>query len=111
MILTSPQIVMLIAIITVGTMITRFVPFLLFPESKTPPQTIVYLSDALPCAIIGFLVVYCLKGVSISVTPHGLPELISLAFIALIYWKKENTLLSIVGGTALYMFLVQVVFA
>ena len=110
MTLTPAQTFVIIACITLGTMATRFLPFLLFPESKKPPRFILYLGDVLPSAIIGFLVVYCLKGVSLAAAPHGLPEAAALLAVALLYRLKGNTLLSIAGGTVVYMLLVQLVF-
>ena len=110
MVLTPFQTLAVIACVMAGTLVTRFLPFAVFPESKKPPQFILYLSDVLPCAVIGFLVVYCLKGVSLSAAPHGLPELIALAAIALLHKLRGNTLLSIAGGTVVYMLLVQLVF-
>lgn len=104
------QAVATIAVVAFGTMLTRFVPFLLFPESKEPPRFIRYLGKVLPYAMTGLLVVYSLKDVSLMSGSHGIPEAIAmLAIIALHVWKK-NMLLSIAGGTILYMVLVQLVF-
>ena len=100
----------MILAIALGTMITRFTPFLLFPEKKEPPKIILYLGKVLPPAMMGLLVVYCLKSVSITATPHGLPELIAIAVIVLLHKWKNNVLLSIGGGTLVYMVLVQAVF-
>lgn len=110
MTLSPLQTLAIIACIVLGTMTTRFLPFLLFPESKKPPRFILYLGDVLPCAVIGFLVVYCLKGVSVTAAPHGAPEALALLAIAFLYRWKRNSLLSIAGGTVLYMLLVQLVF-
>ncbi|MEG0804279.1 MAG: branched-chain amino acid transporter permease, partial [Pygmaiobacter sp.] len=88
----------------------RFVPFLIFPEHKTPPRFVQYLGKVLPPAVIGLLVVYCLKDVQLCSGSHGLPELIAIAGIVLLHRWKSNTLLSIGGGTVLYMILVQCVF-
>ncbi|MBT1160860.1 branched-chain amino acid transporter permease [Bifidobacterium sp. SO1] len=105
------QAVATIAVVALGTMLTRFVPFLLFPESKEPPRFVRYLGKVLPYAMTGLLVVYSLKDVSLTSGGHGIPEAISmLAIIGLHAWKK-NMLLSIAGGTILYMVLVQTVFA
>ena len=99
-----------IILCALGTMLTRFLPFLVFNPKKPTPKYIQYLGSALPGAIFGMLVVYCLRGVDLFSAPHGLPELIACtAVVALHLWKK-NTLLSIAAGTALYMVLVQVVF-
>ena len=103
------QKVLTIAVVALGTQITRFSAFLVFPEGKTPPKFISYLASVLPCAVIGMLVVYCLKDAVFS-RLHCLPELIAIAFIVVLHKWKKNTLLSIAGGTVLYMFLVQSVF-
>lgn len=104
------QAVAMILIMAALTFFIRGLPFLLFSgKSKTPPY-ITYLGKVLPYAIIGMLVVYCLKNVSVFSAPFGLPELIAGAAIVLVHYWKRNTLLSIGGGTLLYMFLVQVIF-
>lgn len=104
------QAVAMILIMAALTFFIRGLPFLLFSgKSKTPPY-ITYLGKVLPYAIIGMLVVYCLKNVSVFSAPFGLPELIAGAAIVLVHCWKRNTLLSIGGGTLLYMFLVQVIF-
>lgn len=110
MLLTSSQTLIMILAIALGTMITRFTPFLLFPERKEPPRIIIYLGKVLPPAMMGLLVVYCLKGVSVTATPHGLPELIAILVIVLLHKWKSNVLISIGGGTLVYMVLVQAVF-
>lgn len=109
--LTEIQTLIMILAVTFGTMITRFVPFLLFPQSKEPPKYILYLGRVLPPAMMGLLVVYCLKDVSLANSPHGLPELLAIAAIVIVHKWKGNVLISIGGGTLLYMFLVQVVFS
>lgn len=99
-----------IAICACATMLTRFLPFLVFSSKKPTPKYIEYLGKALPCAIFGMLVVYCLKGVSVTVFPFGLPELIAiLVTVGLHLWKRQM-LFSIAGGTICYMLLVQLVF-
>ena len=102
---TMQEIITILAVIF-GTMVTRFLPFILFPEGKTPPKYISWLGTVLPCAVIGFLVVYSLKD-TVSSPFHGLPKLISILFIALLHKWRKNTLLSIGSGTILYMYLVQ----
>ena len=92
-----------------GTMTTRFLPFIIFPEGKEPPAVITYLGKVLPCAVIGLLVVFCLKDVPES-THYGLPELIAILFIVVLHKWKKSTLLSIGGGTVFYMVLVQTIF-
>lgn len=110
MYLTPIQTLIIIAAISLGTIITRFIPFLLFPEGKEHPKVITYLGNVLPPAMMGLLIVYCLKGVSILESPHGLPELIAIIVIVILHLKWRNVLLSLAVGTALYMFLIQSVF-
>ena len=92
-----------------GTMVTRFLPFLIFPEGKEPPEFIQYLGKVLPYAVIGLLVIYCLKDVPGSGT-YGIPEFLAILFIVLLHRWKKNILISIGGGTVFYMLLVQFVF-
>ena len=92
-----------------GTMVTRFLPFLIFPEGKEPPEFIQYLGKVLPYAVIGLLVIYCLKDVPGSGT-YGIPEFLAIVFIVLLHRWKKNILLSIGGGNLFYMLLVQFVF-
>lgn len=93
-----------------GTVITRFLPFLLFPQGKEMPKYVEYLGQTLPYATMGLLVVYCLKGVTPFAWPFGLPEFIASAAVAALHVWKKNSLLSIGVGTVLYMVLVQAVF-
>ena len=92
-----------------GTMVTRFLSFLIFPEGKEPPEFIQYLGKVLPYAVIGLLAIYCLKDVPGSGT-YGIPEFLAIAFIVLLHRWKKSILLSIGGGTVFYMLLVQFVF-
>ena len=103
--------VIMIAVTALVTMATRFLPFLIFGENRKTPPLIDYLGKVLPCAIMGMLVVYCLKNISIFSGSHGLPEFLAIAFVALIHKWKHNTLVSVGAGTVLYMVLVQMVFA
>ena len=99
-----------IAVVSFGTILTRFLPFLIFPAGKPVPKYIKYLGKVLPGAVFGMLVIYCLKGVSVLTAPYGIPEAIAvLVVIGLHLWKRQ-TLLSIAGGTAVYMILVQFIF-
>jgi branched-subunit amino acid transport protein AzlD len=111
MTMTITQQIITVAVVVLGTMTTRFLPFLIFPEGKEPPAVITYLGTVLPYAVIGLLVVYCLRNVDIAAAPHGLPELIALAVVTALHLWKRNVLLSIGAGTAVYMVLVQLVFA
>ncbi|HML66993.1 MAG TPA: branched-chain amino acid transporter permease [Clostridia bacterium] len=108
--LTPVQIILTILAVALGAIATRLTPFVLFPDGKRPPEVVTYLGNVLPPVMMGLLVVYCLKSVPILSYPHGLPELISIAFIVVLHLWRKNVLLSIGCGTALYMFLVQAVF-
>lgn len=107
--MTTTQSIITILLVVIGTMTTRFLPFIIFPESKTPPKIIKYLGTVLPYAVIGLLVIYCLKD-AVFADYHALPELIAIVAIIIIHKWKKNTLLSIGVGTVLYMMLVQKVF-
>ena len=99
-----------IAVMAVVTFLTRALPFLLFDRGEAPPKIILYLGRVLPPAVIAMLIVYCLRGVSFAAPAGWAPQLIAvLAVVVLHVWKKNN-LLSIFGGTILYMVLVQAVF-
>lgn len=104
------QAFIMILIMAGVTFFIRGLPFLLFPGNKKTPVYIMYLGKVLPFAIIGMLVVYCFKNVSVISAPFGIPELIALVVIVFLHVWKRNTLISIGGGTLLYMFLVQVLF-
>ena len=108
--LTGPHIFFTILAIAVGTVLTRALPFLIFPPGKEAPAFVKRLQYLLPSAVIGLLVIYCLRYVDIFSGSHGLPELLSIAAIVALHFWKRNTLLSIMGGTVLYMLLVQHVF-
>ena len=108
--MTFTQQMITIGMVILGTMLTRFVPFLVFPAGKPTPKYIQYLGKVLPAAVFGLLVVYCLKNVSLFVGSHGIPELLGIvAVVGLHLWKRQM-LLSIAGGTVCYMLLVQFVF-
>lgn len=100
----------IVAVLAVATMITRFLPFLIFPAGKKIPDYVDYLGRTLPYAAIGLLVVYCLRNVNFLAAPFGLPEILAVAVIVAIHWWKGNSLLSIGVGTIFYMILVQVLF-
>ena len=102
--------VITVAAVVLGTMLTRFLPFLLFPAGKATPRYVQYLGKALPGAVFGLLVIYCLKNVSLLSGSHGLPELIAILVVAGLHLWKRQMLLSIAGGTICYMLLVQLVF-
>ena len=101
--------ILLVATVSIVTILLRFLPFWIFGKRETP-KFIGYLGKVLPYAIMGMLVVFCLKNVSFTAAPHGIPEAIACIAVVLLHIWRRSTLLSIVGGTALYMVLVQLVF-
>lgn len=104
------QAFIIIGVVVLGTVITRFLPFIIFPAGRQTPKYITYLSMVLPYSVIGLLVVYCLKNISLVSAPFGLPEGIGILCTVLIHNWKRNMLLSIGSGTVLYMILIQFVF-
>jgi len=101
---------LLVAVAVLVTMTTRFLPFLIFGNGRKTPPLVTALSKVLPGAIMGMLVVYCLKDVQLLTFPHGLPELVGIAVVVGLHVWKRNALFSIGGGTICYMLLVQLVF-
>ena len=97
----------LIAVCAAVTILLRFLPFLIFGGKKEIPGYITYLSGVLPYAIMGMLVVYCLRNVDLFAETHGIPEILASAVVVGLHVWKRNTLLSIAVGTVFYMFLVQ----
>lgn len=104
--MTIWQEIITIAVVTVGTLLTRFLPFMIFPEGKTPPSYITYLGTVLPYAVIGLLIVFCLKDAAFD-SFHGLPEFLAIIVIIGLHKWKKNMFLSMGIGTVFYMFLVQ----
>lgn len=110
MILTPVQTLIIILMVTIGTVITRFLPFILFKDTKSNNSYISYLGQVLPYSAIGLLVVYCLKSVSFKSPALWIPEAIAIICITVLHYWKGNTLLSIGAGTVIYMVLVQFIF-
>lgn len=108
--MTLYQQVITVLLCTAATMLTRFLPFLLFSSKKPTPLMVRYLGNALPAAIFGLLVVYCLKDVDWGLAPHGLPEVIGIGVTAGLHIWLRRILLLMFAGTAIYMLLVQIVF-
>lgn len=108
--MTVSQKVITILVVVLGTMLTRYLPFLLFPGNKPTPKYFRYLGNVLPAAVFGLLVVYCLKNVILLTGSHGIPELVSIAVVIALHLWKRQMLLSIAGGTVCYMLLVQFLF-
>lgn len=100
----------IIAVVAGTIFFTRLFPFLFFPPGKEIPPTIQYLGKVLPPAVIGMLIIYCLKNVKMTAYPYGIPEVVSVVVVILLHLWKHNNLLSIGAGTVLYMFLIQAVF-
>lgn len=111
MTMTLGQSILIIIAVVMATVTTRFLPFIVFPANKTPPPYIQYLGKVLPSAVIGLLVIYCLKDVSFFSGSYGLPEILSILCIIIFYLWKKNALACIILGTMIYMILVQFVFA
>ena len=110
MTMTLTQQVVTIAIVVLGTMLTRFLPFLLFPAGRPTPKYIQYLGKVLPAAVFGLLIIYCLRNVNLLAGSHGIPELISILVVVALHRWRRQMLLSIAGGTVCYMLLVQLIF-
>lgn len=108
--MTDLHAVLTITVVALVTAALRFLPFLIFGENRTTPPLITYLGQVLPFAIMGMLVIYCLKDVSFLSGSFGIPEIIGCAVVATLHSWKRNTLLSIGAGTVCYMLLVQLVF-
>nr|WP_276538655.1 branched-chain amino acid transporter permease [Dehalobacterium formicoaceticum] len=104
------QQIITIGVVVFGTMLTRFLPFILFPQNKPTPKYVQYLGKVLPSAVLGMLVIYCLKDVNILTGSHGVPELIAIVVIVVLHFWKKQMLISIAGGTIVYMLLVQLIF-
>lgn len=100
----------MIGVCAVITAVLRFIPFLIFRGKKETPEFINYLGKVLPFAIMGMLVIFCLKNISPVAYPHGIPEIIAVATVILLHIWKRNTLLSIIAGTTVYMLLINFVF-
>lgn len=107
--MTFPQQVAVIALCVLGTMSTRFLPFLIFSGKRETPAFVQYLGKALPSAIFALLVVYLLRNTDVS-AHFALPEILAITATVLLHLWRRQMLLSIAGGTAVYMLLVQLIF-
>ena len=105
--MTSVQALITILAIAAGTQFTRWLPFWLFPEKRQVPRDVLFLGQALPPAMMGLLLVYCLPGVDFSSAPYAVPEAVALLAIYFLHRWKHNALLSIAGGTAVYLMLLR----
>lgn len=108
--MTVTEQIITVAMVVLGTAVTRFLPFLIFPAGKPTPRYIQYLGKVLPAAVFGLLVIYCLRNVSVFTGSHGIPEMIAILVVVVLHVWKRQMLLSITGGTVCYMLLVQIVF-
>lgn len=98
---------LIILVVAITIFLTRLIPFLFFPPGKELPQVIKYLGRVLPPAVIGMLVVYCLRDVQLTINPYGIPEFIAIGMVVILHVWKRNNLLSIGTGTVLYMILIR----
>ena len=108
--MTSTEMVITVAIVVAGTLLTHFGAFLVFPQGKKAPDFVLFLGKALPTAVMGMLVVYTFKETVVLSYPYGVPELIALLVTVGLHLWKRNMLVSIAAGTVIYMILIQVVF-
>lgn len=108
--MTATQQLITLAMVVLGTMTTRFLPFLIFPANKPTPAFVQLLGKRLPSAALGLLVIYCLKDVSLFTGTHGIPELLSIGLVIILHFWKKQMLLSIAGGTVCYLILIQLLF-
>lgn len=108
--MTLTEQIITVSMVVLGTLITRFLPFIVFPAGKPTPKYIQFLGKFLPAAVFGLLVIYCLRNVSLVSGSHSIPELISIAVVIGLHLWKRQMLISIAGGTICYMLLVQLVF-
>ncbi|WP_342472444.1 branched-chain amino acid transporter permease [Metasolibacillus sp. FSL H7-0170] len=108
--MTITQQIITVGVVVIGTMLTRFLPFFIFPANKPTPVYIQYLGKVLPAAVIGMLIIYCFKDVSFFSNRHGLPEILAVILVVSLHLWKRSMLLSIAAGTCFYMVLVQYVF-
>lgn len=107
--ISTRRAIIIIVIVAVCTIITRAIPFLLFGGKKEIPKRVFYLGKVLPAAVIGTLIVYCLKSVDVTTAPYGVAEFISVGLVAVLHGWRRNALLSIGAGTVCYMALIQLV--
>ncbi len=110
MIMSNKQIILTLLMVISGTVIVRFLPFALFPSGKKIPGYIIFLGKVIPYSVMGLLVVYCLKDITVKEYPYGIPEVICIVIVSLLHIWKKNILLSIGIGTIIYMLSVQYVF-
>lgn len=103
------NVAILIIAMSLVTMLLRFLPFLIFSGKKQVPQIVLYLGDVLPSAVIGMLVIYCLRDISFTTAPFGVRELLASLVVVLVQIFRRNSILSILAGTISYMILLQLI--
>lgn len=108
--MNTPHILTIVVVAALVTAGLRFAPFLIFRKERQTPPIIAYLGKVLPFAVMGMLVVYCLKDISFRSAPFGIPEFLGCLLVALLHIWKRNTLLSIGVGTVCYMLMIQLIF-
>ena len=108
--MTVAQHALIIGVAAIATMLTRFLPFMIFRSDKPTPKFLLYLGRALPPAVFGMLVIYCLKNVSLLVFSFGIPEIIGVISVVVLHLVFRKMLVSIAGGTVIYMTLVNLIF-
>ena len=109
--MNTQQQIITVALMGLSVMLTRFLPFILFPTEKHTPHFVLFLGKYLPSAVFGMLVVYCLKDIKFSEDTQGLPELIGIAITVMLHLWRKNMMLTIPGGTIAYMLMVQWIFS
>ena len=108
--LTTAEILLTVAAVTIGVQLMRWVPFAIFPEGREVPAAMTLLSKVLPAAMMGMLVVYCFRNITLWEYPFGIPEIISAAVVLALHYRIGNCILSIVAGTVCYMMMQQYIF-
>lgn len=103
--MTTTQQLITVGVLALATVVTRFLPFIIFSEKRKPPKYIEYMGKVLPPAVFGLLIVYCLKDVSVFKGTHGIPEAVAIAITVAVHKWKHKLLLSILAGTISYMLL------
>jgi branched-subunit amino acid transport protein AzlD len=107
---TTFETAIMVAVCAITTLATRALAFMIFPAGHSTPKFVVYIGRVLPFAITAMLVVYCLKNTPILSSPHGVPELLAILLVAVLFLRFKNSLVAIAAGTVAYMLMVQVLF-
>lgn len=113
------QQIAMVAAATLATMLTRFIPFMLFRPGKPTPKYIMYLGKALPASVFALLVIYCIKNISFvasspaihtiaSIPADTMAQLLGVAFTLLIHFWRKSMMWSIAAGTLFYMAIIRI---